>query len=507
MQKIVLYLRGNSVKPLAVDEANSMILAAQQLPAFTRGMRALLELHMLNEDGTNATGLDAFAAWDFVLATDWNTATTPQIRVNSGITVSDNVVTIPMTETNTDELIAALASSEEITLGAELVGFEAGETNPGYICQFDLKARNRRSDAGTGSPEPVGDGNYSAAQVDALFAAGFDIQYAPETEAGAVDETGINTDDETNTDNVFFRYRNSAVVNAEWSNWVRKPRGLNGFTPTIDPATHRWLINGVDTGILAEGVDGTGYNPCGAYSAATTYQLHDTVTNDGRLYAYINATPGSGNAPPTPPTASNDYWLMLVDRGATGYMAAAVVYDAEATYAELAIVTSAGSTYQALEAIAAGESPATTPAKWRTLAAQGKKGDTGEMGLTRVKYYPIPKASYDTLGSCVALDDITTSCEIDPDGVSGLTELEFQLKSISEVTGNVRLNVLVDGVLDVSVTLPVTAAYVTHNVELTAAATGEVHIVRDYAHIDDTLQSGGVVICGLRHLYGYEVRP
>lgn len=61
--------------------------------------------------------------------------------------------------------------------------------------------------------------------------------------------------------------------------------------------------------VLSPSEVATGYNFRGAYSSAREYRLDDLVyADDGRAFVYINATPGSGNTPPTAPTTSNSYW-------------------------------------------------------------------------------------------------------------------------------------------------------------------------------------------------------
>ena len=123
MQIITMYLRADSVNARLVDSYNQTI---SSLPALTRGMRAELILRLLDAEGEPLDGdLSAYASWDFVIADDWNTATPPQIRVTEGITVSGNEVHIPLTETNTEELISALGAVESKNFGCELAGFEA----------------------------------------------------------------------------------------------------------------------------------------------------------------------------------------------------------------------------------------------------------------------------------------------------------------------------------------------------------------------------------------------
>jgi hypothetical protein len=149
------------------------------LPALTRGLRARLILKLLDADGQPLSeNLNKMVSWDFVIADDWSSETAPQIRVTEGITVSGNEIHIPLTETNTEELIASLGTSESKNFGCELAGFELGETSPGYLIQFNISIRNRRGDAGAGSPVPVGDGSYSAAQIRALFAAKMEVEFS-----------------------------------------------------------------------------------------------------------------------------------------------------------------------------------------------------------------------------------------------------------------------------------------------------------------------------------------
>ena len=249
MQIITMYLRADSVNARLVDSYNQTI---SSLPALTRGMRAELILKLLDAEGEPFNGdLAAYASWDFVIADDWNTATPPQIRVTDGITVSGNEVHIPLTETNTEELISALGAVESKNFGCELAGFEVGETTPGFLIQFNISIRNRRGDAGTGSPAPVSDGNYSAAQIRALFAAKLEVQlsddgsiwyaFSPIREVTVKDE---ETGEETTTEEKvevpqtarLYRFRNAAV-GQEWSDPLPLIIGPRGLRSTIQIGT------------------------------------------------------------------------------------------------------------------------------------------------------------------------------------------------------------------------------------------------------------------------------
>jgi len=173
MQQINISLRIlDGVNASVVDEYNQL---QNWTASIVRGMNAELVLKLFSsttQDSAMAQADLDYASWDFVMSDDWDTATDPQIRVSSGITVDeDGLIHIPLTDTNTEELIAALGTAESVTLGCELCGFSAGETPPTFVLQWNISVRNRRSVAGTGTPTTVPDGSYNAAQVDALLAA------------------------------------------------------------------------------------------------------------------------------------------------------------------------------------------------------------------------------------------------------------------------------------------------------------------------------------------------
>ena len=227
MQIITMYLRATSVKATLVDEWNQTVSV---LPALTRGLRAELVLKLLNENGEafGAERLD-YASWDFAVANDWDTETTPQLRVSEGIEVVDGDIHIPLTETNTEELVAALGKSEQGTFGCELAGFTAGETNPEFLIQFDIIVRNRRADAGTGRPEPVGDGSYTAAQIRALIAAKMEVQLSDDGEDWYAADPGGGTPDSAR----WYRIRN-ALAGHDWSDPIPLVPGPRGLRSTVE---------------------------------------------------------------------------------------------------------------------------------------------------------------------------------------------------------------------------------------------------------------------------------
>lgn len=67
-----------------------------------------------------------------------------------------------------------------------------------------------------------------------------------------------------------------------------------------------------------DGADGTSPLSTGDYNGATTYNQGDMARDGGATWQYINASSGSGNAPPTLPTEANSYWQLVAMDGADG---------------------------------------------------------------------------------------------------------------------------------------------------------------------------------------------
>lgn len=244
MQTITMYLRAASVKGTLVDEWNQQV---SSLPALTRGMRAELVLKLVDANGEALSGLDAYASWDFAVANDWDTTTKPQLRVVDGISVEENAVHVPLTETNTEELIAALGTNESATFGCELAGFEAGETTPGFLLQFDISIRNRRCDAGTGTPAPVSDASYSAAQINALFAAKMSVEISNDgMEWYKIPPWGLPDGAK------YYHFRNS-LVGGDWSDPIPLMEGPRGERSTIEVGVVTTGAAGTDATVVNRG--------------------------------------------------------------------------------------------------------------------------------------------------------------------------------------------------------------------------------------------------------------
>lgn len=277
MQTITMYLRADSVNAKFVDSYNQPI---SSLPAITRGMRVTLVLKLLDGDGAPVTGLNSFASWDFVLAHDWLSSTPPQIHVTSGIRASGNTITIPLTETNTEELIAILGNQASMNIGAELAGFEVGETVPGFLLQFDVQVRNRRGDAGTGTPVPVIDGNYSAPQINALFAAKMEVEFSIDGETWTKNQS---------QESRFYRFRN-AIVGLDWSDslpliigpdgeqGIQGIQGIKGDRSTIEIGTVTTTAPGSQSSVENVGDE---------FDAVFNFSLPAGVKGDKGIESYL----------------------------------------------------------------------------------------------------------------------------------------------------------------------------------------------------------------------------
>lgn len=82
--------------------------------------------------------------------------------------------------------------------------------------------------------------------------------------------------------------------------------------------------------------------------------------------------------------------------------------------------------------------------------------------------------------------------------VNGLLAVALRLKSAnSEISGNVAVNVLVNGVAVKTCSIPVGTAAAWQLIALDAAASGAVTLTRDTSSADDTLKDGGAVVSAI----------
>ena len=217
MEEISINLLISKLKSTLVDDQRS---ATSEIPEIIRGLPGMLILKIFSANGLAYSNADlAGKTWEFVLANDWNTETVPQLR-STNITVEKNELHILLDDTNTAELVKALGSAASITLGAELTGINPGETVPAVVWQFNMAVRNRRSDAGTGTPTPLPDETLSATQIYALLKAGFAVEFSSGG-SGDWHETQTQAD-------YFWRFRNPQLPDSAWSDVLTLPKGAKG---------------------------------------------------------------------------------------------------------------------------------------------------------------------------------------------------------------------------------------------------------------------------------------
>lgn len=92
-----------------------------------------------------------------------------------------------------------------------------------------------------------------------------------------------------------------------------EPQVLDVSQQPVDPPFWRLATTAAPTWQVHDlGEIASAYTPRGIYSATRVYRLDDLVSaSDGRSFVYVNATPGSGNAPPTAPATSNAWWALF----------------------------------------------------------------------------------------------------------------------------------------------------------------------------------------------------
>lgn len=104
---------------------------------------------------------------------------------------------------------------------------------------------------------------------------------------------------------------NAAIY--QWDN--DEAAAVSAGTPTVYNPLNDPLLSGVNEAIRDRG----------AYAGGTTYLLNDVVQDQNLSWIYVNATAGSGNAPPALPATSNAHWKLwdtklgaIADRASSG---------------------------------------------------------------------------------------------------------------------------------------------------------------------------------------------
>ena len=225
MQNILTYIRRNGVKGIVVDAYN---MPGGAVPTITLGMAVRLRFRIFDGEEDAFLGADNFAtitAWNFAIDKDYDRTTDVLLRATSGIQAeSDGTISIPIPDTNVQGLVTALGRAETATYTAELAGYENGSTTPATVLQFPIRIYNRIDPEPAGETTPVEPSTLTLAQITALLGAELEFQYSSDGESWHAAQSPADT---------YFRARNAAVGNADWSQAISIPRGTDGNT--IDP--------------------------------------------------------------------------------------------------------------------------------------------------------------------------------------------------------------------------------------------------------------------------------
>ncbi|WP_295811130.1 hypothetical protein [uncultured Victivallis sp.] len=214
MEQINATLVLNKLSTTLVDDSKKETTV---FPMLFRGMPIELVVKILTPTGTAYPAEElANKTWRFVVSNVWQPEKTPQLA-SSDITVVNNEIHIVLDETNTAELASVIGSQEMVSLGAELIGINNGETAPCVIMQFGLDVHNRRG--GTGAPVPVEGDAISRTQVYALMNAGYAVEFS---------EDAVNWHSGQNDPDGYWRFRNALTSAGEWSQPMRLPKGERG---------------------------------------------------------------------------------------------------------------------------------------------------------------------------------------------------------------------------------------------------------------------------------------
>ena len=168
MQNMTIYLQLDGIRGERTDAEGNLLRA--KAPEITRGINACLEVRLRDGSGNPWQELELYDAWEFYAGDDYDPATPVMLGVTEGITAENDCVSIPVNSTNTPELAAALGSSEQIRLHAELLGFIGRNDAPALVIQFEITVRNRVALSGTETPDSLPQIYLTAGAVKALVA-------------------------------------------------------------------------------------------------------------------------------------------------------------------------------------------------------------------------------------------------------------------------------------------------------------------------------------------------
>ena len=114
--------------------------------------------------------------------------------------------------TSTNAFVEAVGNSDSIDADMVITAIPPGETACGVLALCEFTAKDRPTQNAT-PPEEIVTEFLTAAQVNALFSAGYAMQFAPE-------RADLDTSPVCREHDRYYRIRNFALTNSRWSEWV-----------------------------------------------------------------------------------------------------------------------------------------------------------------------------------------------------------------------------------------------------------------------------------------------
>jgi len=269
-----------------VDESRK---ETSTLPMLFRGVPSVLVLKLFNTNGSAypAAQLDG-KTWRLVISNVWNPQKTPQLETTD-ITVENNIIRCVLEDTDTQELASVIGTMETVTLGAELYGISAGESKASVVLQFGIQVHNRRG--GTGTPTQVSTDSITATQVNALLSAGMEVQFSVN---GSVWEEECAENAQSCR---WYRLRNPALQNAQWSDAIPMIVGPTGTAGSIEIGT---VVAGEEAAATNSGTPQNAVLnlvlPRGLQGQSASISVAETVTGEPGTQASVANGGDSHNA-------------------------------------------------------------------------------------------------------------------------------------------------------------------------------------------------------------------
>lgn len=140
MQTIQTYIRANSTRGTLVDAYNNQ---TSQTPTLTLCLNAALGISLFKNaesEKYSQAELNAYT-WKWYAHNGYG-AQSPMLSTESGISVSNGIITVPV-DTTGSAVSTWLGTAETGKLHAELQGYVSGNQYAQMVVQFDIIIRNR----------------------------------------------------------------------------------------------------------------------------------------------------------------------------------------------------------------------------------------------------------------------------------------------------------------------------------------------------------------------------